>query len=52
MTAVCDNEDVNGNGILDEGEDINGDEQLTPGNVVAVQSQGTTDENGQSSIYP
>ena len=47
VTAVCDNEDVNGNGILDEGEDINGDEQLTPGNVVAVQSQGTTDENGQ-----
>ncbi len=47
VTAVCVNEDVNGNGILDEGEDINGDEQLTPGNVVAVQSQGTTDENGQ-----
>lgn len=47
VTAVCDNEDVNGNGILDDGEDINGDEQLTPGNVVAVQSQGTTDENGQ-----
>ncbi|GAC10236.1 Ig-like domain-containing protein [Paraglaciecola chathamensis] len=47
VTAVCDNEDLNGNGILDEGEDINGDAQLTPGNVVAVQSQGITDANGQ-----
>jgi len=47
VTAICDNEDVNGNGILDEGEDSNGDEQLTPGNVVAVQSQGITDDNGQ-----
>nr|WP_254700696.1 Ig-like domain-containing protein [Paraglaciecola mesophila] len=47
VTAVCDNEDTNGNGILDEGEDINGDAQLTPGNVVAVQSQGITDANGQ-----
>ncbi|WP_158770145.1 Ig-like domain-containing protein [Paraglaciecola sp. L1A13] len=47
VTVVCDNEDINGNGILDAGEDINGDEQLTPGNVVAVQSEGVTDENGQ-----
>ncbi|WP_166425174.1 Ig-like domain-containing protein [Paraglaciecola sp. 20A4] len=47
VTVVCDNEDINGNGILDADEDINGDEQLTPGNVVAVQSEGVTDENGQ-----
>jgi hypothetical protein len=46
VTAVCDNEDINDNGILDEGEDTNGDEQLTPGNVVAIQSQGVTDANG------
>ncbi|AWL11772.1 hypothetical protein HMF8227_01294 [Saliniradius amylolyticus] len=31
VTAVCDNEDINGNGILDAGEDTNGDGQLTPG---------------------
>lgn len=43
----CPNEDINGNGILDTGEDNNGDGQLTPGNVVAIQSEGITDANGQ-----
>ena len=50
VTAICPNEDVNGNGILDEGEDNNGDGQLTPGNVVSVPSSATTDANGQALI--
>ena len=43
----CVNEDLNTNGILDVGEDINGNGQLTPGNVVAL-SAGvmTTDASG------
>lgn len=47
ITATCANEDIDGNGILDEGEDLNNDGQLTPGNVVSIPSSGTTDENGQ-----
>lgn len=43
----CDNEDINGNGMLDVGEDVNGDGLLTPGNVVSIPSSGTTDSNGQ-----
>jgi hypothetical protein len=40
-------EDRNGNGFWDASEDDNGDGQLTPGNVVAIQSSGITDANGQ-----
>ncbi len=47
ITATCPNEDVDGNGILDEGEDSNNDGLLTPGNVVSIPSTGTTDTNGQ-----
>jgi hypothetical protein len=47
VTAVCANEDVDGNGILDAGEDTNGDGQLTPGNVASIPAIGLTDENGQ-----
>jgi len=49
--AVCANEDVNLNGILDSGEDTNGNGQLTPGNVV-VTSPGsvTTDAFGRASF--
>ncbi|MGK0304391.1 MAG: hypothetical protein ACI8UG_000118 [Gammaproteobacteria bacterium] len=47
VTATCTNEDVNGNGILDAGEDTNGDEQLTPGNVASIPATGVTDANGQ-----
>jgi len=47
VTAVCANEDVDGNGILDAGEDTNGDGQLTPGNVASIPATGLTDENGQ-----
>ncbi|MFT5996985.1 MAG: hypothetical protein ACJAWQ_000806 [Paraglaciecola sp.] len=47
ITAICPNEDVDGNGILDAGEDTNGDGQLTPGNVASIPAIGLTDENGQ-----
>jgi hypothetical protein len=47
--TVCDNEDVNGNGILNTGEDTNSNNLLTPGNVV-VASPGvlTTDAFGRA----
>lgn len=47
VTATCANEDVDGNGILDAGEDTNGDGQLTPGNVATIPATGVTDANGQ-----
>ena len=50
VTATCSNEDVNANGILDAGEDTNGDGQLTPGNVVSVPSGANTDDRGQAII--
>ena len=50
VTATCYNEDVNGNGILDAGEDFNRDGLLTPGNVASIPSSGTTDNNGQALI--
>jgi hypothetical protein len=50
LTATCTNEDVDGNGILDEGEDSNNDGLLTPGNVVSIPSSSTTDINGQTLI--
>ncbi|WP_440873937.1 Ig-like domain-containing protein [Thalassotalea sp. PLHSN55] len=43
----CPNEDLNEDGILDAGEDINGDGELTPENVVSIIGDTTTDENGQ-----
>mgnify|MGYP003134214784 CR=1 FL=1 len=58
VTANCDNEDANLNGILDPlfdsdgavipgtGEDTNGDGQLTPGNVAAAPQTVTADESG------
>jgi hypothetical protein len=49
-TAICPNEDIDGNGILDEGEDFNNDGQLTPGNVVSIPSTSTTDVNGQTLV--
>ncbi|MAW03906.1 MAG: invasin [Alteromonas sp.] len=53
----CDNEDENDNGILDEGEDTNEDQQLTPGIVgtVTLSNNGVTDENGFAELeyrYP
>lgn len=48
----CPNEDRgNLNGVLDAGEDTNGDGTLTPGNVVALTSSTvTTDANGSAVI--
>ena len=58
VTATCDSEDVNFNGILDVNRDDNGviipgtdedknsDGQLTPGNVATVPQTVTADENG------
>ncbi|MFT5837674.1 MAG: hypothetical protein ACI9UT_000160 [Flavobacteriales bacterium] len=50
ITADCANEDVDGNGILDVGEDTNNDGLLTPGNVVSIPSTSNTDDNGQTLI--
>ncbi|MBO1254947.1 Ig-like domain-containing protein [Alteromonas sp. 5E99-2] len=47
----CVNEDENFNGSLDDGEDTNGDGQLTPGNVAVVTPASIiTDENGQALV--
>lgn len=48
----CPNEDRNNlNGVLEVGEDTNGDGALTPGNVVGLtQSTVTTDANGAATI--
>jgi hypothetical protein len=42
----CQSEDLNNNGIMDPGEDYNGDGQLTPGNVAAVPRTVRADANG------
>ncbi len=50
-TAVCNNEDINGNGILDAGEDENGDGELTPGIIGTVNfanGNSVSDSNGQA----
>jgi hypothetical protein len=53
-TIGCSNEDVDDDGILDEladtTEDTNGDNELTPGNIVSIDSNISTDENGQALI--
>ena len=36
IANICDNEDINRDGILDAGEDQNGNGKLDPGNVVTV----------------
>ena len=54
-SASCSNEDIDDDAILDEGEDNNGDGNLTPGNIVAIQGNITTDDNGQALLsfrYP
>ncbi len=50
--TICSNEDTNFDGVLDAGEDTNGNGQLTPGNV-AVASPGTvtTDASGRASFF-
>lgn len=56
ITAVCNDEDVNRNGILDAGEDFNGSLEIEAGNVAAVvPGSVTTDASGFALIdviYP
>jgi len=50
----CPGEDANGNLRLDTGEDVNGDGQVTPGNVAAAQvvaEGGRTDATGFARIH-
>lgn len=46
----CRNEDRNTNGILDPGEDDNGDNVLWPGNVIAVSPGNIQTSNGRATI--
>ena len=46
----CPNEDLNIDGILDVGEDTNGNGMLTPGNVVSATGDVITDEFGHAII--
>ena len=58
--SACPNEDVNANGLLDLGEDTNGDSVLSPGQVASLDPQvngeiSLTDEFGETYIdirYP
>lgn len=47
-TAACSNEDIDDDAILDEGEDTNGNGELDPGNVGAIDGNVVTDTNGQA----
>jgi len=49
-TVACTNEDVDDDGIADASEDTNGDNELTPGNIASIDSNISTDENGQALI--
>lgn len=54
-TLGCANEDKNQNGILDFGEDANGNNRLEPGIPITVTTSGTTDATGQTKVtltYP
>ncbi len=52
---ICPNEDLNFNGILDAGEDLNGSRALEPGGVATVNATGATDATGNATAtitYP
>ena len=49
-TIGCANEDVDGDGIEDPNENLNGDGGLTPVNIVSIDGDIVTDENGQAII--
>ena len=54
-TVNCANEDRNFNGILETGEDLNGNGSLDPGGVATVNATGTTDSAGNATAtltYP
>ena len=51
QTGSCPDEDLNRNGVLDVGEDVNGNGQIEAGNKASIVAEGgggaiTTDENG------
>ncbi len=56
LPTECDSEDYlasgtgNGNSILDDDEDANGDGELTPGNVAVVKAIALTDDNGYTNV--
>ncbi|WP_299071666.1 Ig-like domain-containing protein [uncultured Paraglaciecola sp.] len=50
QTHGCPNEDVDDDGIKDPNEDKNGDGELTPGNIMSIDGDIKTDENGQAII--
>ncbi len=55
VTAICANEDLNFNGILDPGEDTNLNGRLDPGGVASVTASAITDASGIASafiVYP
>ncbi|MCC2604204.1 Ig-like domain-containing protein [Planctobacterium marinum] len=47
-TAACSNEDIDDDAILDSGEDTNGNGEIDPGNVGAIDGNVITDQNGQA----
>lgn len=49
-TIGCANEDIDGDGIEDPNEDTNSDQELTPGNILSIDGDVVTDENGQAII--
>jgi hypothetical protein len=52
---ACPNEDVDGNGLLGGGEDVNNNGRLDPGIPINVTSTGTTDASGKATVsltYP
>ena len=54
-TVGCANEDKDDDAIEDPNEDTNGNNELTPGNIVSIDGNVTTDDNGQALIelrYP
>jgi Bacterial Ig-like domain (group 1) len=46
VTATCNDEDVNRNGVQDVGEDFNSNAHVEAGNIASIVSNATTDENG------
>lgn len=55
QTHGCPNEDIDDDAIIDVGEDINGDGELSPGNIAAITGNARTDANGQALVelrYP
>jgi hypothetical protein len=55
LPYACPNEDANNNGVIDSGEDRNGNGRLDPGIPVSVTSGATTDATGRATVtltYP